>query len=206
LSGIDVYITALGPACVAKLVAECAAARHVEYKLSEAARQVTSAIGMFTSYMTHVVMAWLRGLGGQIVRKLDRLICTRVPSQGGSGWCVGWLPFVFSSFVASAGLLHSLASDRLKIKLSDPISVDECTSLHQQVLMHQSSQQHVCRFQLVELANVPKEASDMPCKHAYPERYGLAAGFALGFWKYGQAGDLSSVHRNTNVHHTSVPV
>jgi hypothetical protein len=72
---------------------------------------------------------------------------------------------------AAPTLRMALASDRLKIKKGDAISVAECVGLHHLVLHHQNTVQHSDRFVSPCLNDVPAEKQVAPCRHKVTELY-----------------------------------
>jgi hypothetical protein len=76
---------------------------------------------------------------------------------------------------------RALASDRMQIKLGDPISATECCELHHCSLTEMSSQAHIHRFASQALQDGPglKPAAKVfkPCSHMKPELTYRSSGF-----------------------------
>ena len=73
---------------------------------------------------------------------------------------------------------HALASDRLQLKLGDPITPCECCELHAQATTSLREQQNMYRFELHQDTHLPDEWVPMPCGHTRPQLTYKTCGFA----------------------------
>ena len=72
---------------------------------------------------------------------------------------------------------HSLASDRMQIKLGDPITVTECLSLHKASIEKITSAENLARFKPID-SRVPDECTFKYCEHTNPWLLHTSLGYA----------------------------
>ena len=80
-------------------------------------------------------------------------------------------------------LKHALASDRLKIKKGDPISVYEAVGFHRLAEELRSDPDYSDRFAYIS-CSAPAESTMKPCAHRLPAHWPRAAQYEAGMFSY----------------------